>query len=232
MHLGMSGSFHVFRKSGDKALGRYYHERAKHAAHDHVVFHMSSGAIVTFNDPRRFGSMKIVAREKLDAEPLLQRGSAPSRSATPSTPAMLAAACKGKKTSLKAALLDQRVVAGLGNIYVCEALHRARLSPTTHGLDHRDQNRRGRTSAPSVWSRASRRCSTMRSRPAARRCAITSARRRSRPVPAPFPRLRPRGRKMPDARLPRHRQAHRAEWALDVLLSGVPEVKPAKTNPG
>jgi formamidopyrimidine-DNA glycosylase len=128
MHLGMSGSFHVFRKSGDKALGRYYHERAPHAAHDHVVFHMSSGAIVTFNDPRRFGSMKIVAREKLDAEPLLNRlGPEPLGNAFGA--AMLANACKGKKTSLKAALLDQRVVAGLGNIYICEALHRALLSP-------------------------------------------------------------------------------------------------------
>jgi len=128
MHLGMSGSFHVFRKAGDKALGRYYHERAKHAAHDHVVFHMSSGAIVTFNDPRRFGSMKIVPRAKLDAEPLLNRlGPEPLGNAFDA--AMLAGACKGKKTSLKAALSDQRVVAGLGNIYVCEALHRARLSP-------------------------------------------------------------------------------------------------------
>ena len=78
MHLGMSGSFHVFQEAGSKALGRYHHERAPHAAHDHVVFHMSSGAIVTFNDPRRFGSMKIVARAKLDAEPLLGI-SAPSR---------------------------------------------------------------------------------------------------------------------------------------------------------
>src|ERR1700684_317459 len=56
MHLGMSGSFHVFREK-DRHLGRYYHARAKHVAHDHVVFHMSSGAIVTFNDPRRFRSM-------------------------------------------------------------------------------------------------------------------------------------------------------------------------------
>src|SRR5579864_5883384 len=71
MHLGMSGSFHVFREAGAKKLARYYHEREKHAAHDHVVFHMSSGAIVTFNDPRRFGSMKIVPRGKLEDEPLL-----------------------------------------------------------------------------------------------------------------------------------------------------------------
>src|SRR5271154_2810511 len=127
MHLGMSGSFHVLREN-DKHLGRYYHEREKHAAHDHVVFHMSSGAVVTFNDPRRFGSMKLVAREKLDAEPLL-KNLGPEPLGNEFDSAMLACACQGKKTSLKAALLDQRVVAGLGNIYVCEALHRAHLSP-------------------------------------------------------------------------------------------------------
>jgi formamidopyrimidine-DNA glycosylase len=128
MHLGMSGSFHVFVGSGDKKLGRYHHERAQHVSHDHVVFHMSSGAIVTFNDPRRFGFMKIIAREKLDAEPLLAPlGPEPLGNAFDAT--MLAKVCKGKKTTLKAALSDQRVVAGLGNIYVCEALFRARLSP-------------------------------------------------------------------------------------------------------
>jgi formamidopyrimidine-DNA glycosylase len=133
MHLGMSGSFHVFVEDafaddGGKKLGRYHHERAQHAAHDHVVFHMSSGVIVTFNDPRRFGSMKIVARDKLDAEPLL-RALGPEPLGNAFDAAMLAKACNGKKTSLKAALLDQRIVAGLGNIYVCEALYRARLSP-------------------------------------------------------------------------------------------------------
>jgi formamidopyrimidine-DNA glycosylase len=127
MHLGMSGSFHVFA-GNNRQLGRYYHEREKHLAHDHIVFHMSSGASVTFNDPRRFGSMKLVKRGKLDAEPLL-RGLGPEPLGNAFDAAMLAAACRGKKTSLKAALLDQRVVAGLGNIYVCEALHRALLSP-------------------------------------------------------------------------------------------------------
>ena len=130
MHLGMSGSFHVFHDRGGRgaAPGNYYHERSRHGDHDHVVFHMSSGAIVTFNDPRRFGSMKIVPRAKLEAEPLINRlGPEPLGNAFDA--AELARACKGRKTSLKAALSDQRVVAGLGNIYVCEALHRARLSP-------------------------------------------------------------------------------------------------------
>ena len=135
MHLGMSGSFYVFDEKAERAKGRkggtpgnYYHERSQHVGHDHVVFHMSSGAVATFNDPRRFGFMKIVAREKLGDEPLLSRlGPEPLGNAFDA--AMLASACKGKKTSLKAALLDQRVVAGLGNIYVCEALYRARLSP-------------------------------------------------------------------------------------------------------
>jgi len=127
MHLGMSGSFHVFREK-DRQLGRYHHQREKHVAHDHIVFHMSSGATVTFNDPRRFGSIKLVPRAKLDDEPLLKRlGPEPLGNAFDA--AMLARACRGKKTSLKAALLDQRIVAGLGNIYVCEALYRARLSP-------------------------------------------------------------------------------------------------------
>src|SRR5437868_1612198 len=71
MHLGMSGSFRVFRDGDEETPGKY-HERAKHLAHDHVVFAMSNGSIVTFNDPRRFGSMKLVARAHLDQEPLLR----------------------------------------------------------------------------------------------------------------------------------------------------------------
>ena len=128
MHLGMSGSFRVFRDGDERTPGKYHHERSQHLAHDHVVFHMGNGAIVTFNDPRRFGSMKIVARAALDREPLL-RALGPEPLGNEFDAAMLARACRGKTTSLKAALSDQRIVAGLGNIYVCEALHRARLSP-------------------------------------------------------------------------------------------------------
>jgi formamidopyrimidine-DNA glycosylase len=127
MHLGMSGSFRVTNGS-DPAPGAYYHDRSKKEAHDHVIFHMSSGAVISFNDPRRFGMMKLVPKRDLEAEPLLKAlGPEPLGNAFDA--AMLALACDGKKTSLKAALSDQKVVAGLGNIYVCEALHRAHLSP-------------------------------------------------------------------------------------------------------
>ena len=128
MHLGMSGSFRVGHDGKDGQIAQYHHEKSKSATHDHVVFHMSNGATVTFNDPRRFGSMKLVPRAKLEAEPLL-RNLGPEPLGNEFDAAMLAKACAGKKTSLKAALSDQRVVAGLGNIYVCEALFRACLSP-------------------------------------------------------------------------------------------------------
>jgi formamidopyrimidine-DNA glycosylase len=128
MHLGMSGSFRVAKGGEEGKIAKYHHEKSKSVSHDHVVFHMSNGVTVTFNDPRRFGSMKLVARAKMDDEPLL-RSIGPEPLGNEFDAAMLAEACAGKKTSLKAALLDQRVVAGLGNIYVCEALFRARLSP-------------------------------------------------------------------------------------------------------
>jgi len=139
MHLGMSGSMRL-RRNGQQVLGdpRYF-DIAKDEKHDHVVFHMSNGATITFNDPRRFGSMKLVPRAKLDSEPLL-RNLGPEPLGNEFDAAMLANACAGKKTSLKAALSDQRVVAGLGNIYVCEALFRARLSPKRQASTIADRN--------------------------------------------------------------------------------------------
>jgi formamidopyrimidine-DNA glycosylase len=128
MHLGMSGSFRLITDDKEKAPGKFQHPRSEDRAHDHVVFHMSSGAAVVFNDPRRFGYMKIIARSKLEDEPLL-KGLGPEPLGNEFDAAMLARSCADKKTSLKAALLDQRVVAGLGNIYVCEALFRSHLSP-------------------------------------------------------------------------------------------------------
>ncbi|PZA10695.1 DNA-formamidopyrimidine glycosylase [Rhodopseudomonas palustris] len=128
MHLGMSGSFRVVTEAGAATPGEFHHPRSEDRTHDHVVFEMSSGARVIFNDPRRFGFMKIFPRAAIDDEPHL-KGLGPEPLGNAFDAAMLAQACAGKSTSLKAALLDQRVVAGLGNIYVCEALFRAHLSP-------------------------------------------------------------------------------------------------------
>jgi formamidopyrimidine-DNA glycosylase len=119
MHLGMSGSFRVEHGGA----------RAEPGRHDHVIFRMSSGATVTFNDPRRFGFMDLLTPRQLAAHRAL-KGLGPEPLSAAFDAAALARACRGKKTSLKAALLDQRVVAGLGNIYVSEALYLARLSPT------------------------------------------------------------------------------------------------------
>jgi formamidopyrimidine-DNA glycosylase len=128
MHLGMSGSFRVIEDGEPRMPGQFHHPRAGDRAHDHVLFQMSSGATIIFNDPRRFGYMKIIYRRALDHESLLKNlGPEPLGNAFDAE--LLASACAGKKTSLKAALLDQRVVAGLGNIYVCEALFRSQLSP-------------------------------------------------------------------------------------------------------
>jgi len=119
MHLGMSGWFRV-DEPGVQPSAR---ER-----HDHVVFRLSSGALVTFNDPRRFGFITLLTPAERERHPVLSR-----LGPEPLSPAFdagaLARACRGKRTSLKAALLDQRVVAGLGNIYAVEALHAAGLSP-------------------------------------------------------------------------------------------------------
>jgi formamidopyrimidine-DNA glycosylase len=128
MHLGMSGSFRVNEEKGEKMPGDFHHPRSDDRTHDHIVFHMSSGARISFNDPRRFGLMLLVPRADLADHPLMKEiGPEPLGNAFDA--ALLAQACRGRKTSLKAALLDQKVVAGLGNIYVCEALHRALLSP-------------------------------------------------------------------------------------------------------
>lgn len=128
MHLGMSGSFRVLLGNEETSPGEFMYPRSVASNHDHVVFHMHPRATVTFNDPRRFGAMLMSATSLLSDHPLF-RGLGPEPLSEGLTPTSLAAACAGRKTSLKAALLDQRIVAGLGNIYVSEALHLAYLSP-------------------------------------------------------------------------------------------------------
>jgi formamidopyrimidine-DNA glycosylase len=118
MHLGMSGWFRVEPDDGASPLER----------HDHVVFHLASGARVIFNDPRRFGFVTLLTPAERERHPVLSR-LGPEPLSPEFDAAALASACRGRNTSLKAALLDQRVAAGLGNIYAVEALHLAGLSP-------------------------------------------------------------------------------------------------------
>jgi formamidopyrimidine-DNA glycosylase len=124
MHLGMSGRFSI---EGAK-VGRFAHATPEPGKHDHIVFETDKGARVTFTDHRRFGMMDLFkASEEATYKYLAALGPEPlSREFSPAT---LDAALTGKRTPIKAALLDQRVVAGLGNIYVCEALFRAGISP-------------------------------------------------------------------------------------------------------
>ncbi|MEM6480340.1 MAG: bifunctional DNA-formamidopyrimidine glycosylase/DNA-(apurinic or apyrimidinic site) lyase [Pseudomonadota bacterium] len=124
IHLGMSGRLLV---SGD-ALGRFHQEHPAPEKHDHVVLNMSGGARITFNDPRRFGAMDLMETATADLHPLLAKiGPEPFGNAF--NEAYLVDALRRRNTPIKSALLDQSVVAGLGNIYVCEALFRSGISP-------------------------------------------------------------------------------------------------------
>lgn len=136
-HLGMSGSFKIVKDDDNKTPGEFAHERSKLAVHDHVIFHLAcangSTCKIVYNDPRRFGFMLMTKSASLYEHPLLANiGVEPLGNALSS--AYLAHLFEGRKTSFKAALLDQRLVAGLGNIYVCEALWRAGLSPFMSAL--------------------------------------------------------------------------------------------------
>ena len=117
-HLGMSGRMTVHANG----------EPPADDPHDHVVFHTDGGARIVFNDARRFGLMALVAADRIDDHPLFNRLGIEPLDNSFNGPA-LAALLKAKRTPIKAALLDQRIVAGIGNIYACEALFRARLSP-------------------------------------------------------------------------------------------------------
>lgn len=125
IHLGMSGRILV---SGDP-LGLFHREHAAPDKHDHVVFHMEGGARITFNDPRRFGAMDLAPTDRIEAHKLL-RDLGPEPLGNSFDEAYLTAKLKARRMPIKAALLDQKLVAGLGNIYVCEALYRAGIAPT------------------------------------------------------------------------------------------------------
>ena len=128
MHLGMSGSFRIETEGRGAIAGTYYHPRSERRSHDHVVFTLSSGVQVIFNDPRRFGLMDLAPRRELaETAHFRAMGLEPLGNALDGE--TLARLFAGRKAPLKAALMDQRLIAGLGNIYVCESLWQARLSP-------------------------------------------------------------------------------------------------------
>ncbi len=125
IHLGMSGRMTV---SGDP-LGQFVHEHPQLEKHDHVIFNMEGGARIAFNDPRRFGAMDLLDTATAEAHPLLAKlGPEPLGNAFNED--YLIKAFETRRSPVKSALLDQRIIAGLGNIYVCEVLHKTGISPT------------------------------------------------------------------------------------------------------
>ena len=123
-HLGMTGRFLV----QDAIPGRFVHAAGGDPKHTHGVIRTDSGAVVSFNDARRFGYMALIDTDALERHPWFA-GLGPEPLGPAFGPQVLAAAFAGRRSSVKAMLLDQRVVAGLGNIYVCEALHRSAIHP-------------------------------------------------------------------------------------------------------
>lgn len=132
MHLGMSGSFRVEEGAASKQPGNFALPKGVHEKHDHVIFHLidksGQSCRVVYNDPRRFGYMALIARSDLETHPWFKdMGIEPLGNALDG--AYLAKKFENKKAPLKSVLLDQKMIAGLGNIYVCEALWRSGLSP-------------------------------------------------------------------------------------------------------
>jgi formamidopyrimidine-DNA glycosylase len=128
IHLGMTGRFTISTANEASAPGRFHHVAGQHAAHDHLMLDMEGGLRVTYNDARRFGYMTLIAGADLAGhEHFKHLGIEPLGNEL--SPEFLARVALGKRTDLKTLLMDQRIIAGLGNIYVCEALYRSGLSP-------------------------------------------------------------------------------------------------------
>lgn len=131
MHLGMSGRFRLDRQDTEALPGTFHHEQVIRSNHDHVVFRLdgpTGGATLTYNDARRFGFMDLVNDDELESSPHFS-GMGPEPLSPELTPETLSVRLRGRASPIKLALLDQRIIAGLGNIYVCEALFRAGISP-------------------------------------------------------------------------------------------------------
>ena len=220
----MTGRMSVYAEGKSRKLGQYVYDAAPaeagHGKHDHVVMETDAPARIVFTDHRRFGLMTLVATDKLEQDPLF-KGIGIEPLSDGFDAAYFDRVLKGKKTPIKSALLDQRVVAGVGNIYACEALFRAHISPKRKAATipgKRSQAARRRDPDRAEGSDQSRRLKPARLRP---------RRRRLGRIPASLRRLRPRRRALPWQRLQRHHQAHRAGGAIDVLLSKLSTVSAA-----
>lgn len=128
MHLGMTGRFEIEGADREERPGVFHYAVPADPKHAHVVFETDAGRRITFFDPRRFGFMDLIATDAVERHPWFAK-MGPEPLGPDFDAGVLAAAFKGRKQSPKTLLLDQRIVAGLGNIYVCEALFRARISP-------------------------------------------------------------------------------------------------------
>jgi formamidopyrimidine-DNA glycosylase len=148
----MTGRFTVNAPApGNGKPGHFVHAAGGDGAHDHVVFHLADGAAITYNDARRFGFMLLVAGAELPDHPIIRNlGIEPLGNEF--SDAYLAARAAGARRDLKAFLMDQRVIAGLGNIYVCEALFRSKLSPQRQAATLADRKGRPRPRATALVS--------------------------------------------------------------------------------
>ncbi len=211
VHLGMSGRVLV---SG-APVGVFHHPHPAPEKHDHVVLDLDDGARLTFNDARRFGLIDLVPTPVLDAHPLLA-GLGPEPLGNAFSAATLAARMAGRFAPVKAILLDQRVVAGLGNIYVCEALWRSRISPLREaGQVTPDETETLVAAIRAVLTDAIAAGGSSLAR-------LPPGRRRARLLPAFVLGLRPRGPPLPARR--RHRHPRRAVGPVELLLPGLPAV--------
>jgi formamidopyrimidine-DNA glycosylase len=129
MHLGMTGRFSIDQANGKSLeLGEFEYEQKPTPKHEHIVFHLADGTAVRYSDTRRFGLMDLIPGATLPSHALF-KGLGIEPLGPDFAPEWLASRLKGKATSIKAALVDQRLIAGIGNIYACEALFRAGISP-------------------------------------------------------------------------------------------------------
>ncbi len=230
MHLGMSGRFeiaapetHSETRSGTRAEaparpGGFALAQPPDPKHAHIVFVTEAGAMVTFYDPRRFGYMDLIATDALAEHPWF-KGLGPEPMGCEFDAAYLASAAAGRKAPIKNLLLDQRVIAGLGNIYVCEALHRAGIAP---------ERAAGSGAAAQAESAGGDDPRGARRGDRSRRIDLARLRRRgrfARLLPAPLHGLWPRGRAVPEGGLPRPHRADRPGRPFHLRLQPVPDVR-------